>query len=151
MAGISLEESEKKFTNHSARKTTVSNLKKANIVRSNIVNHRPQKRKFSRRLWWSRRKGATATLSCRSKRNYENPSGKKKQILAVSAITTNCGSLLLPIDGSVERKLIASFIFGLYISEIYPWIHLWGGLRINNYCHCVFGCSKRSPDFGTAV
>lgn len=28
--------------------------------------------------------------------------------------------LLLSIDGSVERKLIFSFIFGFYISEIYP-------------------------------
>ena len=36
----------KKFTNHSARKTTVSKLKKANIVRSDIVSHRPQMKKF---------------------------------------------------------------------------------------------------------
>ena len=36
----------KKFTNHSARKTTVSKLKKANIVRSDIASHRPQMKKF---------------------------------------------------------------------------------------------------------
>ena len=34
------------FTDHSARKTTVSKLKKANIVRSDIVSHRPQMKKF---------------------------------------------------------------------------------------------------------
>ena len=33
----SLQESEQKFTNHSARKTTVSKLKKANIERSDII------------------------------------------------------------------------------------------------------------------
>ena len=37
VAGTSLEESHKKFTNHSARKTTVSKLKKANVERSDIV------------------------------------------------------------------------------------------------------------------
>ncbi|CAH3166561.1 unnamed protein product [Porites lobata] len=33
VAGTSLEESHKKFTNHSAKKTTVSKLKKANVER----------------------------------------------------------------------------------------------------------------------
>ena len=37
VAGTSLEERGKKFTNHIARKITVSNLKIAYIVRSNIV------------------------------------------------------------------------------------------------------------------
>ena len=37
VAGTSLEESHKKFTNHSSRKTTVSKLKKANIELSDIV------------------------------------------------------------------------------------------------------------------
>ena len=37
VAGTSLEESHKKFTNHSSRKTTVSKLKTANIERSDIV------------------------------------------------------------------------------------------------------------------
>ena len=37
VAGTSLEESHKKFTNHSSRKTTFSKLKKANIERSDIV------------------------------------------------------------------------------------------------------------------
>ena len=44
VAGISLKESGKKFTNHSARKTTVSKLKKAKIVSSehivNVTGHR---------------------------------------------------------------------------------------------------------------
>ena len=47
VAGTSLEESHKKFTNHSARKTTVSKLKKANVEHSDIVKgHRPPKRKI---------------------------------------------------------------------------------------------------------
>ena len=37
VTGTSLEESPKTFTNHSARKTTVSKLKKANVERSDIV------------------------------------------------------------------------------------------------------------------
>ena len=37
VAGTSLKESHKKFTNHSARKTTVRKLKKANVKRPDIV------------------------------------------------------------------------------------------------------------------
>ena len=37
VAGTNLEESEKKFTNHSARKTTVTKVKKASVERSDIV------------------------------------------------------------------------------------------------------------------
>ena len=37
VAGTSLKESGKKFTNHSARKTTVSKLKKAKIVSSEYI------------------------------------------------------------------------------------------------------------------
>ena len=37
VAGTSLKESGKKFTNHSARKTTVSKLKKAEIVSSELI------------------------------------------------------------------------------------------------------------------
>ena len=44
VAGTNLKESEKKVTNHSARKTTVSRLKKAKIVSSeriaNVTGHR---------------------------------------------------------------------------------------------------------------
>ena len=44
VAGTSLKESEKKISNHSARKTTVSKLKKAKIVSSeyvaNVTSHR---------------------------------------------------------------------------------------------------------------
>ena len=36
----------KTFTNHSARKTTVGKLKKANIVLSDIASHRPQMKKL---------------------------------------------------------------------------------------------------------
>ena len=48
----------------------------------------------SRRLRWSWRKGATKALSCRSKRNYENPSAKEKQTLTVSDITTTVAALV---------------------------------------------------------
>ena len=37
VAGTSLEKSHKKFTNHSARKTKISKLKKENVERSDIV------------------------------------------------------------------------------------------------------------------
>ena len=37
VAGTNLEESEKKYTNHRARKTKVSKLKKASVERSDIV------------------------------------------------------------------------------------------------------------------
>ena len=40
VAGTSLKESGKKFTNHSARKTTVSKLKKAEIVSSELIANR---------------------------------------------------------------------------------------------------------------
>ena len=93
LAGTSLEESHKKFTNHSVRKTTVSKLKKANVERSDILKHRPPKRTLDdydeadeeeqRRL-----------SSAISKRNYENPSAKKKR-MAVSDITTTVGPLAL--------------------------------------------------------
>ena len=46
-----------------------------------------------------------------SKRNYENPSGEKKQILAVSDITT----IVPPLAHRWQprKKAIASFIYGL--------------------------------------
>ena len=39
VAGTSLKESEKKFTNHCARKTTVRKLEKAKIVSSEHMTH----------------------------------------------------------------------------------------------------------------
>ena len=56
--------------------------------------------KFARRLRWSRRRRATTTLSSNIQTKLWNLSAKKKQILAVH------------LDGSLERKQIASFIFG---------------------------------------
>ena len=52
VASTSFKESEKKFTNHSARKTTVSKLKKTKIVSSEYIAkcHRPQRDKFPQRL-----------------------------------------------------------------------------------------------------
>ena len=88
VAGTRLEESHKKLTNHSARKTTVSKLKKANVERSDIVKvtgHRIVQsledydeagEKEQRRL-----------SSAISRRNYENPSAEKKR-MAVFHITT---------------------------------------------------------------
>ena len=76
-AGTSLEESHKKFTNNSDRKTTVSKLKKANVEHSDIVKvsgHRSlddydeADEEEQRRL-----------SSAISKRNYENPLLRKSE------------------------------------------------------------------------
>ena len=95
VAGTSLEESHKKFTNHSARKTTVSKLKKANVERSDIVkvtghqsvqsldNYDEVDKEEQRRL-----------SSAMSKRNYENPSLEKKH-MSVSDISTTAALLAL--------------------------------------------------------
>ena len=82
-AGTSLEESHKKFTNNSARKTTVSKLKKANVEHSDIVKvsgHRSlddydeADEEEQRRL-----------SSAISKRNYEKANGSFRH-------HNNCGS-----------------------------------------------------------
>ena len=83
VAGTSLKESEN-ITNHSARKTTFSKLKK-------------QRYKFPQRLRWSRRRRATTTLSC----NIQMKLWKSQRweeaniilILAVSEITTTVAPL----------------------------------------------------------
>ena len=79
----------KKFTNHGARKTTVSILKKANIVRSDIAKvtgHRSINflNAYDEADEEERRRLALAIF----KWNYE-----EKQILAVSDITTTVASL----------------------------------------------------------
>ena len=79
----SLKESEKeKFTNHGVRKTTVSKLKKANLIYCNFRIYRhcqtPQRYKFPQRLRWSQRRRATMTLSCNIQMNNKNSSAEKK-------------------------------------------------------------------------
>ena len=94
----------KKFTNHSARKTTVSKLKKASIVRSDIAkvtghrsinflnDHDEADEKERRRL-----------SLAKTKWNYE-----KKHILTVSDITIT-GSIRPSMAASKENKLPPSF------------------------------------------
>ena len=100
VAGISLEESHKKFTNHSARKTKVSKLKKANVERSDIVKvtgHRSVQSldDYDEADQEEQRRPSGAI----SKRNYENPSAEKKR-MAVSDITTTVAPLA-PVNTKV--------------------------------------------------
>ena len=83
MVVLALKKMRKKFTNHGVRKTTVSKLKKANLIYCNfrIYRHcqRPQRYKFPQRLRWSRRRRATMTLSCNIQMNNRNPSAEKNK------------------------------------------------------------------------
>ena len=90
----SLEESENKFTNYSARKTTVSKPKKANVERSDIVKVTGHRSVQYLEDYEEADKEEQRRLSLAiSKRNYENPCADKKQI-AVSNITTILASLV---------------------------------------------------------
>ena len=112
----SLKVSEKKsFTNHGVRKTTVSKLKKANLIYCNfrIYRHcqRPQRYKFPQRLLWSRRRRATMTPSCNIQMNNKNPSAEKKTniilILAgVSDISTTVASTHPSKNGRKSLKSV---------------------------------------------
>ena len=85
----------KKFTNHSARKPTlVSQLKKANIVSSDIAKVKGHRginflNDYDEADEEERRRLSLAI----SKWDYENPSAEKKQIMAVSDITTTVAPL----------------------------------------------------------
>ena len=93
VAGTSLETSEKKFTNHSARKTTVSKLKKANVGRSDIVKVTGHRSIQSLYDYDEADEEEQRRLSVAiSRRNYENPCAKKKK-LTVSHITTTAAPL----------------------------------------------------------
>ena len=93
VAGTSLEESHKKFTNHSARKTTVSKLKKANVERSDIVKVTGHRSVQSLDDYDEADEEEQRRLSSAiSKRNYENPGAEKKR-MAVSDITTTAAPL----------------------------------------------------------
>ena len=75
VASTSLEESHKKFTNHSARKTTVSKLKKENVERSDIVKVTSHRSVQSLDDYDEDDEEEQRRLSSAiSKRNCENPS-----------------------------------------------------------------------------
>ena len=100
MAGTSLEESHKTFTNHGARKTTVSKLKKANVERSDIVKVTGHRSVQSLDDYDEADEEEQRRLSSAiSKRNYENPSAEKKR-MAVSEITTTVAPLA-PVNTNV--------------------------------------------------
>ena len=93
VAGTSLEESHKKFTNHSAKKTTVSKLKKASVEHSDIVKVTGHRSVQSLDDYDEADEEEQRRLSSAiSKRNYENPSAEKRQ-MAVSDITTTVAPL----------------------------------------------------------
>ena len=100
MAGTSIEESYKNFTNHSARKTTVSKLKKANLERSDIVKVTGHRSVQSLDDYDEADEEEQRRLSSAiSKRNYENPSAEKKRMV-VSEITTTVAPLA-PVNTNV--------------------------------------------------
>ena len=93
VAGTSLEESHKKLTNHSARKTTVSKLKKANVERSDIVKVTGHRSVQSLEDYYEAGEKEQRRLSSAiSRRNYKNPSAVKKR-MAVYDITTTVAPL----------------------------------------------------------
>ena len=100
VVGASLEESHKKFTNHSARKTTVGKPKKANVARSDIVKVTGHRSVQSLDDYDEADEEEQRRLSSSiSKRNDENPSAEKKR-MAVSDITTTVAALA-PVNTNV--------------------------------------------------
>ena len=100
VAGARLKESHKTFTNHSARKTTVSKLKKPNVERSDIVKVTGHRNVQSLDDDDEAEEEEQRRLSCAiSKRNYENPSAEKKR-MTVSDITTTVAPLA-PVNTNV--------------------------------------------------
>ena len=170
MVVLALKKVRKKFTNHGVRKTTVSKLKKANLIYCNFRTYRhcqrPQRYKFPQRLRWSRRRRATMTLSCNIQMNNKTPALRKNKYYINTGGSfrhhNNCGPTHpSAMAASKENQFPPSFS-GL-ILKISPWIQLWWGLRkrlsdydeqsLNNWASVsfIFGCSKCSPDFKTAV
>ena len=86
VAATNLEESHKKFTNHSPRKTTVSKLKKANVKRSDIVKVTGHRSVQSLDDYDEADEEEQRRLSSAiSKRNYEKANGSFRH-------HNNCGS-----------------------------------------------------------
>ena len=80
VVGTSLEEGHKQFTNHSARKTTVSKPKKANVERSDIVRVTGHRSVQSLDDYDEADEEEQRRLSIAiTKRNYENPSAEKSE------------------------------------------------------------------------
>ena len=130
VAATNLEESHKKFTNHSPRKTTVSKLKKLNVERSDIVKVTGHRNVQSLDDDDEADEEEQRRLSCAiSKRNYENPSAEKKR-MTVSDITTTVAPLApvntnLPVPHTLagpsmtvsKKKPIPAIIFRFPSSE----------------------------------
>ena len=93
------------FTNHSARKTTVSKLKKANIVRSDIAKVTGYRSiDFLHDYDEAHESNDNSLLQC--------PNEKMTKSKYWQFPTSQQLWLHSPIDDSVEREQIASFIFG---------------------------------------
>ena len=170
MVVLALKKVRKKFTNHGVRKTTVSKLKKQTlyIVSSeyiatvtghrgiNFLNDYDEADEEERR-WLSLAisKWIIKTPALRKNKYYINTGGSFRH-------HNNCGPTHpSAMAASKENQFPPSFS-GL-ILKISPWIQLWWGLRkrlsdydeqsLNNWASVsfIFGCSKCSPDFKTAV
>ena len=97
VARTNLEENEKKYTNHSARKTKVSKLKKASVERSDIVKVTGHRSVQSLDDYDKADEEEQRRLSLAiSKRNYENTCTEKNPV-AVSDITTAAVAPLAPV------------------------------------------------------
>ena len=118
-----LEESHKKFTNHSARKTTISKLKKANVERSDIVK-------------------VTGHRSVQSLDDYDEADQEeqrwKKSEGQFAASTTVAPLAPVNMNAPVPHTLAGpsmtaskenQFHFQVFKLRISPWIQPWWGLK----------------------
>ena len=95
----------KKFTNHSARKTTDSK----HCTLTYRQSHKPQKCKFLKRLRWRRWKKATMTLSCNTQTKLLKPQRWEKANIGSFRHHSSCG-LTRPSTGALKKnKLPSSF------------------------------------------
>ena len=166
VAGTSLEESHKRFTNRSAKKTAVSRLKKANVERSDIVKVTSHRSVQSLDDYDEADEEEQQRLSSAiSKRNYENPSAEKKR-MAVSDITTTVAPLA-PVNTNVlvARTLACPSMTATKENQFPPSLSGFQAQNfsvnptmmrshdqtmMNTFNNCqvsfIIGCSKRAPE-----
>ena len=144
----------KEFANHSARKHQPTSWRiSKHCTLKYRQSPRPQKDKFPQRLLWSRRRRATTALSC----NIQMKLWEKANI---GGFRHHNYVLWLhsPIDGSVRKKTNYLLHFRvLNLKDFFMIPAMMGSQDIMNgpsktqQVSFIFGCSKRFPDFKTAV
>ena len=145
----------KKFTNHSARKTTVSKLKKANKNSrtdiAKVTDHRSINflNDYDEADEEERRRLSSAI----SKWNYE-----KKQILVVSDITPTVTTLAHRWQRRKKTNCLLHFrVLNLKDFFMNPVMMgsqeqtMMNSRKTTQQVSFIFGCSKRFPDFKTAI